>query len=109
MDPITIFGVAIFSAAISVAIAYSKTKSNEKLIFAAIVAFIVPFLGIVYALIIPKDDAQTTGLNSQPMMPSNTLTESSLDKIKKLAELRDSGAITSDEFESKKKELLERM
>jgi hypothetical protein len=31
------------------------------------------------------------------------------DQIKKLAELRDSGAITNEEFERKKAELLDRM
>ena len=31
------------------------------------------------------------------------------DQIRKLAELRDAGAITDEEFEEKKKELLERM
>lgn len=31
------------------------------------------------------------------------------DKIRKLAELRDAGAITDEEFEEKKKDLLERM
>ena len=41
--------------------------------------------------------------------PETKATESIPDQIKKLAELRDAGILSSEEFESKKKELLARL
>ena len=50
--------------------------------------------------VITSDQTNTTNVN--PVSPSN----SSADEIKKYKELLDSGAITKDEFEAKKKQLL---
>lgn len=50
--------------------------------------------------VITSDQTNTT--NVDPVSPSN----SSADEIKKYKELLDSGAITKDEFEAKKKQLL---
>jgi hypothetical protein len=46
--------------------------------------------------------------NNQPTRPSDS-TNSIPKQIKELAELRDAGIITPEEFEEKKKELLRRM
>jgi Short C-terminal domain len=41
--------------------------------------------------------------------PTVTRNDDPLATIKRLAELRDAGALTSDEFEAKKRELLDRL
>lgn len=92
-------GVAVFSGCISVAIAYSKTKNNMKLIFAFFVGFLVPVLGILYGLVVPKDEALTQSSNSLPQ-------KDNLSKLKELGDLKQQGIISEKEFEDKKAELL---
>lgn len=46
---------------------------------------------------------------AQPAAPVTTETESPMDQLKKLGELRDAGIISEEEFELKKKEFLDRM
>jgi hypothetical protein len=60
------------------------------------------------------EKAQELGLTDKLAQIQRELSEKSRsedvpDQIRKLAELRDAGAITDEEFEEKKKELLERM
>jgi len=60
------------------------------------------------------EKAQELGLTDKLAQIQRELSEKSRsedvpEQIRKLAELRDAGAITDEEFEEKKKELLERM
>ncbi len=60
------------------------------------------------------EKAQELGLTDklaqiQRELVENRRAEDVPDQIRKLAELRDAGAITNEEFEEKKKDLLERM
>jgi len=62
----------------------------------------------IAALILDLRHRKKSVANNQPIRPSDSA--SSIPKqIKELAELRDAGILTSEEFEEKKKELLSRM
>jgi len=60
-----------------------------------------------------KSESQTTPPVTSEDIPKETQAEakaeSTTDQIKKLAELKDQGILTEEEFEAKKKELLDRM
>ena len=92
-------GVAVFSGCISVAIVYSKTKNTFRLLFAFFVGFLVPILGLIYALVVPKDETKNEKMDV-PQQKDNLV------KLKELGELKQQGIISDQEFSEKKAELL---
>jgi hypothetical protein len=81
---------------ISYFIAQTKTEDTGRVYLAAILGFLFPFIGILYALIIPNEK------ESKSKNSNNSLT-----KLKDLAELQEKGILTKEEFEVKKKQLLD--
>jgi hypothetical protein len=84
-----------------------------------VIGFLLPLIGLILILVLPNGDG---GVNvpmdvepaawppPQPMASAQQAAQaSSLGALEKLAELRDRGVLTPQEFEDKKKELLDRV
>ena len=74
----------------------------------AVAVVLLPILGMLVYFITRPDDVDTSAATGgQPLPPGvSELTFEKLDEIEKLAELRDSGALTDDEFATMKSKIL---
>lgn len=88
-------GLGIACAFGSKSIMESKGYTDTTLYFW--LGFFLTFIGIIIAACKPD-------LNAQPTQPAKTVT--SADELRIYKDLLDSGAITQDEFDQKKKEIL---
>jgi hypothetical protein len=88
-------GVGIVCAFACKSILENKGYTDTTLYFW--LGFFFTIIGILIAALKPD-------LNAQPAQPVKTVTEA--DELKMYKELLDSGAITQDEFDQKKKQLL---
>lgn len=86
-----------------------------------VIGFLLPLIGIILVLVLPAIDelgnpaqAARYGSNLPPRPltqpePARSAKDEALDAIAKLAKLRDQGAISPEEYEAKKSELLSRV
>ena len=98
MLDIILFILALFIYFIPTIIAWNKRNSDAILAINLFLGW--TFIGWVVAL------AWAFSKDSIPQIVQQTQTEDNFDKIKKLKQLLDSGAITQDEYEAEKSKLL---
>ena len=85
--------IALIGGGLCAALAVEKNRSPLGWFF---IGFLLPLIGIILMFVLPSEKHE----------PSR---ESELDAVARLAVLRDTGAITPQEYEQKKAELLARV
>lgn len=96
-----------FIAGVICAIIASGKRRNPVGWF--VIGFLLPLIGVILVLVLPPG---SSGLDTEPMFvapqtPAPDPRQASIDALERLAALRDRGVLTAEEFEAKKKELLE--
>jgi hypothetical protein len=75
-----------------------------------VIGFLLPLIGVILVLVLPPGsggiDSDTALMAAAPMQPVAAPHQASIDALERLASLRDRGALTTEEFEAKKQELL---
>ncbi|HEX4450363.1 MAG TPA: SHOCT domain-containing protein, partial [Kofleriaceae bacterium] len=96
--------IGIIGGFISAFIASGKRRSAAGWF---VIGFLLPLIGIILAIVLP---AGTNDLEMDAMLATPHLLtvsrDNSIEVLERLAALRDRGALTAEEFETKKRELL---
>jgi hypothetical protein len=106
--------VAFLGAVVCSAIAIARGRSGVGWF---VIGFLIPIIGLILILVLPKpmavDDAIVMmpepgplQFQQQRLAAQRVKQDQALDALSRLAELKDRGALTTDEFEAKKSELL---
>lgn len=101
--------VGITFGIVCAAIASGKQRSAAGWFF---IGFLLPLIGLIMVLVLPNGDggvaAYQIGSDYGPPPTAAQLSaqNAKLERLQKLAELRDRGALTDQEFEKQKAEML---
>ncbi|MBX3158369.1 MAG: SHOCT domain-containing protein [Deltaproteobacteria bacterium] len=99
--------VAILGGTICALCASSKKRSGLGWF---VIGFLLPLIGFILIIVLPPgEDGLQEPIHEGFATPVTKPAATSLDELQKLADLRDRGVLTAQEFETKKRQILDRV